>query len=1006
MTQANRQSIKQPNYEFAEWILTFLHAIHDDNPFEIRLFPEGRQGNISSILRNGDSLYVDLRDGNKSKKCKLTPENFHDLLMSEYVSSQGGAVCFTVNSPNFDVMESCFTSDKNIVDGGKINCQFTDIDAPKEVRNNPFQLKQWKRNVGEQILEFPLSPSIVVETKHGYHVYWLLENGQQKMFRHIQMQLIQFFDGDKNCVNESRVLRLPNFMHRKDPKKPYPIKVGVFEPKRKYTQEQLKNVLPQLNEETLRKVLKQSENAFSVHISDDRKTNIVNQILKKVDYVKVYDSKITMHCCMPDHPDKNPSAFISTDLMWYYCSGCLKSCFVHELAEELDWKDVLKVWNKYDLDIESQLRSIKEQLISVKDLPHLQLNRLEQELVNRIAFKVIDKFDSFGQQINDKHKQYVHDIVQIMLKANKEKPYLIPLDMGGGKSTIIKIFLQEMFLRNLEFGALVAVERKEDAKLYANEINKSVGTKIAYAMYGFDENECLLNVKEGNDFDHCIARKTYNCPHMERCRYWQQSEKQKEYPIAIITLQRMLQDSGKLHEKYGHFVVSEETKEKKKRELLLIDEKYKTTFVSELNKKGFKKFTEKILSDLHWESNGENELYNEFKKAIEKIEPLYNTVTIGRDIFEPIDKTFCFSDDLKDFFKRYDYTEKVYKIPTIIESIILNGGFREVKKKGKITLTTSYYHKYKDFANFKTIIFDGTADIDLEYIHEEHHVFDFEPLRTYDGLTIYKCNLVSGSKTSMKDEDKLKAFCEEVKSIANENPSEKIFIPVFKQNESDVKQHLKLYIESEQILVAHYGETRGSNKFKDCSIVILGGILHKGEHHYIGKAKALFEQMDIELNDITCSNYDKVRRFNHFDIEQVKILDMLVDYSQELKRSSQRDNSRNVDGKIYIFHNDKILLKMIGRKFPNSQFEEWTPHNIIDYEIFKNHRNKNVQAICNYILQTQNSEIYYEEIKEAIGISKQNFSNTMKNKSLQAFIKAKGFEVEKEGRIKKLVKVI
>ena len=122
------------------------------------------------------------------------------------------------------------------------------------------------------------------------------------------------------------------------------------------------------------------------------------------------------------------------------------------------------------------------------------------------------------------------------------------------------------------------------------------------------------------------------------------------------------------------------------------------------------------------------------------------------------------------------------------------------------------------------------------------------------------------------------------------------------------------YISTGRIIVAHYGSTRGSNAYKDCSIVVLGGILHKTEHYYIGKAKALFDQRNIYLEDTTCSNYGRMRRFNDTNIELVKLLDMLVDYSQEIKRSNQRDNTKNVEGKVYLFHRGKHYCKTNNRQ--------------------------------------------------------------------------------------------
>lgn len=62
----------------------------------------------------------------------------------------------------------------------------------------------------------------------------------------INAQFVKHFDGDPMCVNESRVMRLPGFMHCK---KDAPVEVTCvsFHPERKYTQDQLSDVLPEVD---------------------------------------------------------------------------------------------------------------------------------------------------------------------------------------------------------------------------------------------------------------------------------------------------------------------------------------------------------------------------------------------------------------------------------------------------------------------------------------------------------------------------------------------------------------------------------------------------------------------------------------------------------------------------------------------------------------------------------------------------------------------------------------
>ncbi|MDE5852512.1 MAG: DNA primase, partial [Oscillospiraceae bacterium] len=93
----------------------------------------------------------------------------------------------------------------------------------------------------EKIKAFPLEPSIIIKTRKSLHTYFLIENGNVKDFRKIQRGLIEYFDADKACVNESRLLRLPGFNHCKQ--KAIKVECVKFNPDIRYTQNELLNVL-------------------------------------------------------------------------------------------------------------------------------------------------------------------------------------------------------------------------------------------------------------------------------------------------------------------------------------------------------------------------------------------------------------------------------------------------------------------------------------------------------------------------------------------------------------------------------------------------------------------------------------------------------------------------------------------------------------------------------------------------------------------------------------------
>jgi hypothetical protein len=395
-------------------------------------------------------------------------------------------------------------------------------------------------------------------------------------------------------------------------------------------------------------------------------------------------------------------------------------------------------------------------------------------------------------------------------------------------------------------------------------------------------------------------------------------------------------------------------------------------------------------------------------KAIDQIKPFFENVD-KREVFQASNGDFHFTESFWSAFKNYfNYTQSIYEFPKLLENIIKNGGHKDIDKFG-VKLVTCTYHDYANSHGYKTIIFDGTADIDLDYQHEKFNLINFDPIRTYESLDIYINNAISASKGSLNDIEKLKAFCEDVISISEEHPDSKIYIPTFKDNESTLYSYLKHYIESGKVLLAHYGLTKGSNKFKECDIVAICGILHKNENHYISKARAIYGVSDDELmNDIDCAKFDKLRRFNNESIEAVKLLDMLVEYSQEIKRCNQRNNAENVKGKVFIFHNDKLLLNKITHKFPNCQVKGWHPENLIEEQIEDRANNPNQKLFKDYLndcIEKEITTIYYDEIKKNIQISLPHVTDKAFSKlynKMKSFVLSKGFREAKEGRRKKL----
>ncbi len=117
----------------------------------------------------------------------------------------------------------------------RINAQFVEMDD--------FSFEEQQKLIDA----FPLPPSMVIKTRKSLHTYWFMKDAKVERFRSIQKQLVKHFHGDPMCVNESRVMRLPGFNHCKQD--PVMVECISFHPERKYTQDQLSEVLPEVDTE-------------------------------------------------------------------------------------------------------------------------------------------------------------------------------------------------------------------------------------------------------------------------------------------------------------------------------------------------------------------------------------------------------------------------------------------------------------------------------------------------------------------------------------------------------------------------------------------------------------------------------------------------------------------------------------------------------------------------------------------------------------------------------------
>lgn len=133
----------------------------------------------------------------------------------------------------------------------------------KRVKENLKELRHWfidmdggtKDDMLEKILNFPLVPSMIIETNGGYHAYWscpsgLVDSGMVDQYNSILNSLIIHFGADTNAGGENRVLRVPGFYHCKDSSNKFLINM-FWRKDLIYTCEEMLKALPEAKQELI-----------------------------------------------------------------------------------------------------------------------------------------------------------------------------------------------------------------------------------------------------------------------------------------------------------------------------------------------------------------------------------------------------------------------------------------------------------------------------------------------------------------------------------------------------------------------------------------------------------------------------------------------------------------------------------------------------------------------------------------------------------------------------------
>ena len=105
----------------------------------------------------------------------------------------------------------------------RFNAAYIDYDVAKATdKIDNKTLSTLKEGAFQKIINGPLAPHFVIETRHGLQCLWLLADGFDiNDYARTEEVLIKHYDADPGAKDVCRVLRMPQTYHLKDPSNPF-----------------------------------------------------------------------------------------------------------------------------------------------------------------------------------------------------------------------------------------------------------------------------------------------------------------------------------------------------------------------------------------------------------------------------------------------------------------------------------------------------------------------------------------------------------------------------------------------------------------------------------------------------------------------------------------------------------------------------------------------------------------------------------------------------------------
>ena len=110
-----------------------------------------------------------------------------------------------------------------------------------------FEIDSDSKDQQAKKIKSTITPSMIIETKRGYHNYFFIEDFEPDADAYIEFildRIAPYYNADKNAADATRILRVPGFYHWKDKDDPFVVRCAKIDERMIYKKSQLEKFFP------------------------------------------------------------------------------------------------------------------------------------------------------------------------------------------------------------------------------------------------------------------------------------------------------------------------------------------------------------------------------------------------------------------------------------------------------------------------------------------------------------------------------------------------------------------------------------------------------------------------------------------------------------------------------------------------------------------------------------------------------------------------------------------